>query len=152
MADAERAMEDLTGRCSMGVRHRLVEIPVTTTPLLRLPFHMTYPLFLRQKFGQLWRIDPRASFALGSLRGVAPSMLVHPLDFLSAEHEPELSFCPGMKPPRAAKLEVVGATLISDRFRVVTFAEAAAEVSGAIAAIQPATHVPADVGCEPAIV
>lgn len=56
--------------------------------------------------------------------------------------------------PRVAKLEVVGATLrlISDRFRVVTLAEAAAEVSGAIAGIRPATHAPADVGCEPAIV
>ena len=89
----------------------LGEIPVTTMPILRLPFHMTYLLHLRQVLGPTWRVYLRTALALCRLRGVAPSMLLHPLDFLGCEDEPELAFLPGMKLPRDKKVELVGSTL-----------------------------------------
>lgn len=120
-----------------GAYEGLVEIPVTTMPLLRLPFHMTYLLFLRQKLGPVWRVYFRMALALCRMRGVAPSMLLHPLDFLGNEDEPDLSFFPGMKLARADKLAVVDEALrlISARWRVVALSDAAAAVS---------THRPAE--------
>jgi hypothetical protein len=113
-----------------GTCEGLVEIPVTTMPLLRLPFHMTYLLFLRQKLGPLWRAYFRLALTLCRMRGVAPSMLLHPLDFLGSEDEPELSFFPGMKLARADKLAVVDEALqlISARWHIVALCEAAAAV------------------------
>ena len=75
----------------------LVEIPVTTMPLARVPIHVTYLTFLAQKSKRL--ASAYLSFALGlcRLRGVGPAMLLHPLDFLGQEDEPTLDFFPGMK-------------------------------------------------------
>ncbi|HMP05359.1 MAG TPA: polysaccharide deacetylase family protein [Lacipirellulaceae bacterium] len=108
----------------------IVEIPVTTAPILRAPFHMTYLLFLRQKAGSAWRSYLRLALALCAARGVAPSMLLHPLDFLGCEDEPDLAFFPGMKLPRAAKLAVVDETLdrIGARHRIATLGDAAEQV------------------------
>lgn len=81
----------------------LVEIPVTTCPLLKSPIHMTYLL-------QLWQFSPTAArlylhsaLAICRLLRIRPSILLHPLDFLGSEDDPQLRFFPGMNVSRAAK-------------------------------------------------
>lgn len=75
----------------------LVEVPVTTMPLLRLPMHLSYLLYLRQfSAAAAWSYFHLA-MALCKLRGAQPSMLLHPLDFLGGDDEPDLSFFPAMK-------------------------------------------------------
>jgi len=81
----------------------LVELPVTTMPLARTPIHVTYLTFLAQKSPRLASAYLAAAIRLCRMRGVAPVMLLHPLDFLGPEDEPELSFFPGMKLGLAAK-------------------------------------------------
>jgi peptidoglycan-N-acetylglucosamine deacetylase len=87
---------------------RLLEIPVTTLPLTRVPFHLSYVLYLAGSH----RAGPvllRQRAAPVPLRGIEPSILLHPLDFLGADDVDSLRFFPGMAMEGAAKREVVAA-------------------------------------------
>lgn len=74
----------------------LVEIPVTTMPLLRIPIHVSYLLFLAERAPAL--VMPYLETALGlcALTKTAPSLLLHPLDFLGGDEVPALAFFPAM--------------------------------------------------------
>lgn len=85
----------------------LVELPVTTMPLTRLPIHLTYLTFLRQKSAWLTSAYWRSAINLCRLRGVAPSLLLHPLDFLGQADAPDLDFFPGMKLTAEVKLNLL---------------------------------------------
>ena len=74
---------------------RLLEIPVTTMPLLRTPFHLSYLLYLRQYSASLAWTYWRLAMRLCSLRGVPPSLLLHPLDFLGGEDVTRINVLPG---------------------------------------------------------
>jgi len=89
-------------RWSIGER-RLLELPVTTFPLLRVPIHASYVLFLSLTSERLAWAYLRA--ALRSCRGlgIEPSILLHPLDFLGREDAPELAFFPAMQLAGATK-------------------------------------------------
>jgi peptidoglycan/xylan/chitin deacetylase (PgdA/CDA1 family) len=86
---------------------RLLEIPVTTMPGLKLPFHMSYLLYLRQRSPRLMRAYLRAALAACRMGAVAPSFLLHPLDFLGGEEVPALGFFPAMNLTRGAKMAAV---------------------------------------------
>lgn len=100
---------------------KLLEIPVTTLPLLKVPFHVSYALYLSVISPLLGRAY--FSFALRACRlaGVQPSILLHPLDFLGKEDAPELAFFPAMGLPAERKLAVVEKLLdrLASGFRVV---------------------------------
>jgi hypothetical protein len=81
----------------------LVEIPITTLPLIRLPIHMTYLWYLWQLSPRLARFYLRLALSTCRLVGVGPSVILHPLDLLGGEDEPELSFFPGMRLSRETK-------------------------------------------------
>ncbi len=79
-----------------GFDHPLLEIPVTTFPLVRSPIHLTYLVYLSR-----WSEPLAMAYLQSALRacrwsGVAPSFLLHPTDFLGGDEEPDLSFFPGM--------------------------------------------------------
>jgi hypothetical protein len=79
-----------------GAAQRLVEIPVTTLPILRTPIHLSYLLYLfrfsRSLAWAYWRLAMR----LCQSTGLGPSLLLHPLDFLGQDDEPDLAFFPAM--------------------------------------------------------
>jgi peptidoglycan-N-acetylglucosamine deacetylase len=108
----------------------LAEIPVTTFPLVRLPIHMTYLVYLWQFSPRLARVYMRLALATCRLMKVAPSMLLHPLDFLGAEDDAEMRFFPGMKVPREEKMELLDEVLaqLTATYRLVPLREHAAEV------------------------
>jgi peptidoglycan-N-acetylglucosamine deacetylase len=84
---------------------RLLEVPVTTMPLLRLPFHVSYLIYLAGLSPALARLYFNLALSLCRLSGVQPSLLLHPLDFLGADDGLEpLKFFPGMNIPAATKL------------------------------------------------
>ena len=85
----------------------LVEIPVTTFPALRVPFHVSYLLYLAGRSPALARSYFRtALFACRATR-VAPSILLHPLDLLGGDDVQSLSFFPGMAMSGKEKREIV---------------------------------------------
>ncbi|MDZ4405094.1 polysaccharide deacetylase family protein [Prosthecobacter sp.] len=91
----------------------LIELPVTTMPLLRLPMHTTYLMFLAQQSEFLAKLYWNTAVTLCRVRGVAPSLLLHPTDFLDVQDVPEMSFFPGMNVPVARKIALVEHTIRS---------------------------------------
>lgn len=90
---------------------KLLEIPVTTMPLLKLPIHLSYILYLSKYARPLARLYFRMALAMCALTRTQPSILLHPLDFLGREDVQELGFFPGMDLPREHKLALVGEAL-----------------------------------------
>jgi hypothetical protein len=110
----------------------LLELPVTTMPLLRVPMHVSYLMHLHQSSPRLARAYLAAALRACRLRGVGPTMLLHPLDLLDARDAPRLEFFPGMAMPAAEKLVVVGQVLdaMQRHFDVVGTGEHAARLAG----------------------
>ncbi len=81
----------------------LIEVPVTTLPLLRLPFHGTYLNHLADLSQGIASRYSQIALRLCRLRGVAPSFLLHATDFLGRDDCPELVYLPGMKRTGAEK-------------------------------------------------
>jgi hypothetical protein len=86
----------------------LVEIPVTTMPVVRLPFHFSYVLYLCRFSPLLGQIYFRLALQLCRAVGLGPSLLLHPLDFLDARDVPELAFFPAMDLAWERKRDLVG--------------------------------------------
>ena len=85
-------------------RGDLVEIPVTTIPVIKAPFHFSYAHWLAS-FSE-WGARSYFTGALGACdtAGIAPSLLLHPLDFLGKDDVSQLAFFPGMDQTGAAKV------------------------------------------------
>ncbi len=107
----------------------LVEIPVTTMPLARVPIHVSYLLYLSRFSRAAAMAYFRAALRLCRWRGVEPSLLLHPLDFLGGDDDSDLSFFPAMNLPSQRKIDLVHdvVALMARRFRVVTLREHARE-------------------------
>lgn len=108
LADALRPVKPFQWQLA---QKELLEIPVTTMPLFKVPMHLSYVLYL----SHFSRFAARTYFkmALGMCRmtGTEPSILLHPLDFLGPDDAPQLKFFPGMSIPLERKLAVVDETM-----------------------------------------
>ena len=136
MSDEEREKrKQLYGKFNEGLRplrpyvwsgdKQIVEIPVTTMPLLRTPFHMSYLLYLASYSKPLARTYLKNALRLCKLRKIEPSFLLHPLDFMGGDICKELAFFPAMKMPTAQKLDLFDELLtqILGAFEPITMAE-----------------------------
>ena len=68
----------------------LLEIPVTTIPIIKTPFHLSYLLYLSRYSGTAMMAYLRTAIASCRLMGVEPSFLLHPLDLLGGDQAPAL--------------------------------------------------------------
>ena len=105
-----------------GGRLELPEIPVTTMPGLRVPIHISYLLYLAALNPKLASNYFAASLRLCNLRDVAPSILLHPLDFLGADDVSTLAFFPAMAMSGQRKTDLVLRWLdqLRNRYEIVT--------------------------------
>jgi peptidoglycan-N-acetylglucosamine deacetylase len=110
---------------------QLIEIPVSTMPIFKIPIHFSYVLYLSVFSRSLALLYFRLALFLCRLTGTQPSLLLHPLDFLGCEDVPELSFFPGMSLPSRTKLETLSRAiaLLTRNFRVVSMQEHAQAVA-----------------------
>ncbi len=110
---------------------QLIEIPVTTMPLFRLPIHVSYLIYLSTFSPALAFAYFRVALALCRFTRTEPSLLLHPLDFLGGDDEAGLSFFPAMKVPGGTKLRFVERVLdmYCDRFEVVSMKRHAAHIA-----------------------
>ena len=83
-------------RWSLPSGRTILEIPVTTMPGLKVPFHLSYLLYLSRVSDTLMQAYLRSAIAACRVAGVGPSFLLHPLDLLGPEEAPALRFFPGM--------------------------------------------------------
>jgi peptidoglycan-N-acetylglucosamine deacetylase len=89
----------------------LIEVPVSTMPLLRVPVHFTYLMFLAARSTMLARAYAWIAMQAFRLTNVAPSLLLHPTDFLDVCEVPAMDFFPGMRVPAAQKMGIVDRVL-----------------------------------------
>ena len=99
----------------------LIEIPVTTLPLFKTPIHASYVIYLSTFSKSLAKTYWKTAVEMCKMTGTQPSLLLHPLDFLSGEDAPELKFFPAMNLPVDKKLEFLSDILetFTDKFEVV---------------------------------
>jgi hypothetical protein len=93
----------------------IVELPVTTMPLVRIPIHATYLLYIAKFSPGLSRLYLKTAMALCRVTGVRPSILLHSLDFIGSEDIDDLGFFPGMDMPGDFKRE-----LLADYFEILS--------------------------------
>lgn len=105
----------------------LLEIPVTTMPILRVPIHLSYVLYLAGISPTLALAYFRTALTVCRLTGTPVSILLHPLDFLSLSECPELAFFPAMSLDADVKAHVVRESLLmlKRRFDVVPLRDVA---------------------------
>ncbi|HZR13834.1 MAG TPA: polysaccharide deacetylase family protein [Acidimicrobiia bacterium] len=89
----------------------LLELPVTTMPVAKVPIHVSYLLYLSAYSPALARAYFRGALAMCRAARVGPSILLHPLDFLAADDVDALAFFPGMDLPLPRKLDTVAMSL-----------------------------------------
>ena len=107
----------------------LLEIPVTTIPGIKTPFHMSYLIYLSRFSRQLMWGYLRLALELCRRTGTTPSFLLHPLDVLGPDGAPELAFFPGMDVPAAPKRALVDEVLgfMGEHFSLVPMSVHAAQ-------------------------
>lgn len=89
----------------------LLEFPITTLPIGRIPIHMSYLQGISSRSPNLAESYFRAALRQAGRRGVGLSFLIHPPDVLNEDDAPDLSYLPGMSRPWRAKLNQVHTTL-----------------------------------------
>jgi hypothetical protein len=121
-ADGRRPLKPYRWQTDAG---ELLEIPVTTMPVFKVPIHVSYLIYLSALAPGLALRYFQTALALCRWTSTSPSLLLHPLDFLGREDAGDLAFFPGMGLPRDRKLELVGQALdvLSAGFTVLTMGE-----------------------------
>ena len=82
---------------------RVLEIPITTVPIVRLPFHLSYLLYISRISSSLMMAYLRTALAACRATRTEVSFLLHPLDLLGGDQAPSLAFFPGMDLTAARK-------------------------------------------------
>ena len=109
---------------------RLLEIPVTTIPGIKTPFHLSYLLYLAGFSESLMMAYLRTAIAACRMSGTEPSFLLHPLDVIGGDQVPELKFFPGMDVPSERKTALLGKVLrvLGEHFELVPMGEHARRI------------------------
>ena len=106
---------------NLSFEQYLLELPVTTIPIIKIPFHLSYLLYISRISESLMLTYLNIAIYLCKLTRTYPSFLLHPLDFLSIDQVPELAFFPGMDLGNAHKLKIFRRVikLLSNHFKLV---------------------------------
>lgn len=109
----------------------LLEIPVSTMPIAKIPFHFSYLLYLATFSQALATTYLRFALHMCRMTGTQPSLLLHPLDFLGGDDVSELSFFPAMQMGGKNKVDLLERFLrmIDDHFIVIPVGAHAARLS-----------------------
>lgn len=106
--EEKRARKELFGKFSEGFRKlkpyywdlgqgkKLMEIPVTTMPIFKMPFHLSYLIYLGNISIPLMKLYLSIAIWLCKLTKTPISFLLHPLDLIGGDQIKDLAFFPGM--------------------------------------------------------
>lgn len=108
-------------RWSLPSGRTLLEIPVTTMPVLKTPFHLSYLLYLSRVSERAMTAYLRLALAACRATRTEPSFLLHPLDLLGGDQAPALRFFPGMDLSSARKAELFARVfrILGEHFQLV---------------------------------
>ena len=131
--EEKRARKELFGKFSEGFRKlkpyywklkegkRIAEIPVTTMPIFRLPFHLSYLIYLSNISKVLMKIYLNSAIFLCKITRTPVSFLLHPLDIIGGDKLKQLVFFPGMNIETQTKVVVFKEVLkkLKSNFHIV---------------------------------
>ncbi|MGP1991482.1 polysaccharide deacetylase family protein [Zobellia laminariae] len=75
---------------------QLLELPVTTMPVFRIPFHLSYLIYISNISSNLMMLYLNIAIFLCKITKTEPSFLLHPLDLIGGDQITSLAFFPGM--------------------------------------------------------
>lgn len=103
----------------------LIEIPVTTMPLAKVPIHLSYLLYLARYSQSAARAYFEAALRFCRWSNTEPSILLHPLDFMGSDDDADLGFFPAMDRSSDWKLALATDFLdqLAKRFQVLPLGE-----------------------------
>jgi peptidoglycan-N-acetylglucosamine deacetylase len=84
----------------------LLEVPVTTMPIFRTPFHLSYLIYLNNLARPLMKMYFGTAMGFCKLTNTSPSFLLHPLDIIGGDKIKDLAFFPGMNVNSEKKVKV----------------------------------------------
>ncbi len=90
----------------LSAGRKLLELPVTTMPLLKIPFHLTYLHYISRIAEPLAIGYLHAGLGACRLTRTPLSIILHPLDLLGGDRAERIGFFPGMDLPTARKTEL----------------------------------------------
>jgi hypothetical protein len=116
--EEKKARKELFGKFSEGFRKlkpykwdlengkSITEIPVTTMPVFKLPFHLSYLIFLGNISMPLMKVYLSTAIRMCQITKTPISFLLHPLDLIGGDQISQLAFFPGMNVSSDKKVEV----------------------------------------------
>lgn len=110
---------------------KLLEIPVSTMPVFKIPFHQSYLIYISSVSTGLMKMYLRFSIFMCKITKTAPSYLLHPLDLIGSDHAPELKFFPGMNVQSDKKIKIFEASMrmLKKHFELLPMGEFARRLS-----------------------
>jgi peptidoglycan-N-acetylglucosamine deacetylase len=106
--EEKKARKELFGKFSEGFRNlkpykwdlgegkTITEMPVTTMPIFKIPFHLSYLIFLGNISIPLMKLYLSLAIGLCKITRTPISFLLHPLDLIGGDQITQLAFFPGM--------------------------------------------------------
>jgi hypothetical protein len=116
--EEKKARKELFGKFSEGFRKlkpykwdlgngkSITEIPVTTMPVFKLPFHLSYLIYLGNISMPLMKLYLHTAIRMCKITKTPVSFLLHPLDLIGGDQITQLAFFPGMNVSSDKKVEV----------------------------------------------
>lgn len=110
---------------NLGNNKKLLEIPVTTIPVFKIPYHQSYLLYISNISIGLMKLYLRFAIFLNKITKTSPSYLLHPLDLIGGDDVPSLAFFPGMniKSERKLKIFEITITMLKENFELLPMEE-----------------------------
>ncbi|MEO5893866.1 MAG: polysaccharide deacetylase family protein [Ferruginibacter sp.] len=116
--EEKKARKELFGKFSEGFRKlkpykwdlgngkSLTEIPVTTMPVFKIPFHLSYLIYLGNISMALMKLYLNTAVMMCRVTKTPVSFLLHPLDLIGGDQITQLAFFPGMNVSSSKKTEI----------------------------------------------
>lgn len=141
--EEKKARKELFGKFSEGFRKlkpyyhdlgdgkKIAEIPVTTMPVFKIPFHLSYLIFISSISMWLMKVYLKWSLFLCRITRTPVSYLLHPLDIIGGDKITRLAFFPGMNITTEKKVLVFKAVLqeLKSGFNLVSLSALARQKS-----------------------
>ena len=142
--EEKRARKELFGKFSEGFRKlkpykwdlgegkTIMEIPVTTMPIFKLPFHLSYLIFLGNISMGLMKFYLNIAIILCKITKTPISFLLHPLDLIGGDQITQLAFFPGMNVDSKSKVEIFNKVIqtLRGHFELVNMSEYSKNLNG----------------------
>jgi peptidoglycan-N-acetylglucosamine deacetylase len=97
---------------NLGKNKKIIEIPVTTMPVFKLPFHLSYLIYISNISMFLMEMYLGMALLLCKITRTPVSFLLHPLDIIGGDQLKQLAFFPGMNIDSERKVKVLKKVIV----------------------------------------